>query len=218
MIGTRIHQYTITDKLGAGGMGEVFLAEDTRLGRNVALKFLPERFSSDPEFKSRFEHEARAAAALNHPNIITVHDLGEHEGRLYIAMEHVPGRTLAELIDADEMAARQAAMGAICGACHSTDWVDGHFAQFDAFVAEVDDMVLQTTAMMDKAWKDGLADPANPFDEALEHLWVNQWLINANAARYASAMNGQDFAAFKYGWWGMSQTMAKMHEKLKEQK
>ncbi|MEX0326292.1 MAG: multiheme c-type cytochrome [Puniceicoccaceae bacterium] len=118
------------------------------------------------------------------------------------------------LIDAETMATRQAAMEAICRSCHSTDWVKGHFDQFDAFVAEVDTMVLETTALMSQAWESGLADPANPFNEPLEHLWVNQWLINANAARYASAMNGQDFAAFKYGWWGMSQTLAKFHAKL----
>lgn len=118
------------------------------------------------------------------------------------------------LIDAEEMAARKATMTAVCRACHSTDWVAGHFEQFDTLVAEVDHMVLQTTALMSKAWESGLADPTNPFDEALEHLWVNQWLINANAARYASAMNGQDFATFKYGWWGLSQTLAKMHQKI----
>ena len=126
------------------------------------------------------------------------------------------GEAAAEgLIDAEEMAARQEVMEGVCRTCHSTDWVDGHFAQFDAFVAEVDGMVLKTTGLMTEAWEAGLADPANPFDEPLEHLWVNQWLINANAARYASAMNGQDFAAFKYGWWGLSQTLAKMHKQLK---
>lgn len=108
MIGETVGQYKILEKLGAGGMGEVFLAEDTKLNRKVALKFLPEKLSSDPEFKSRFKHEAQAAAALNHPNIITVHDLGEYEGRLYIVMEHVTGRTLAELIDADEISIRNA--------------------------------------------------------------------------------------------------------------
>ncbi len=120
------------------------------------------------------------------------------------------------LINEEEMAARQATMSGVCGACHSTDWVNGHFAQFDAFVAEVDQMVLETTGLLSQAWEAGLADPANPFDEYLEQLWVYQWLINANAARYASAMNGQDFAAFKYGWWGMSQNLVKMHAALKE--
>lgn len=107
MIGQSIAQYKVLEKLGAGGMGEVFLAEDSKLKRKVALKFLPDKLSSDPEFKSRFEHEAQAAAALNHPNIITVYDLGEYEGRLFIAMEHVTGKTLAALIDSDELSVRK---------------------------------------------------------------------------------------------------------------
>lgn len=108
MIGKTIGQYKITAKLGAGGMGEVFLAEDTKLQRKVALKFLPEKFSADPDFKSRFEHEARAVAALDHPNIVTVYELGEHDGRLFIAMQHISGSTLAELIDRDALSVRKA--------------------------------------------------------------------------------------------------------------
>ncbi len=126
------------------------------------------------------------------------------------------GELAAEgLIDADTMAERQALMSGICKKCHSTDWVNGHFTQFDAAVAEADEMVLKTTGLMSKAWNMGYADPANLFDEPIEHMWVNQWLINANTIRYASAMNGQDYAAFKYGWWGLSQTMAKMHAEIK---
>ncbi|HSG80663.1 MAG TPA: serine/threonine-protein kinase, partial [Gemmatimonadota bacterium] len=98
MIGQQIHQFKITEKLGAGGMGEVFIAEDTRLHRKVALKFLPPHYSGDPEFKARFQHEAIAAASLNHPNIITVYDLGEHEGRLFIVLELVEGQSLEGLI------------------------------------------------------------------------------------------------------------------------
>ncbi|NDV61704.1 hydroxylamine oxidase [Puniceicoccales bacterium CK1056] len=118
------------------------------------------------------------------------------------------------LISPDEMDKRQAMMSAVCRACHSTDWVNGHFEQFDLAVAEIDEMVIKTNGLMQQAWDLGLADPANPFDESLEHQWVKQWLINANAARYASAMNGQDFAAFKYGWWGLSQTVVKFHEQV----
>jgi non-specific serine/threonine protein kinase len=98
MIGTRILHYRIESKLGEGGMGEVFLAEDTTLDRKVALKFLPPHFTADPEFRSRFEHEAKAAAALNHPNIVTVYELSEYEGRLFIAMEYVAGKSLETLI------------------------------------------------------------------------------------------------------------------------
>jgi serine/threonine protein kinase/tetratricopeptide (TPR) repeat protein len=98
MIGQQINQFKITEKLGAGGMGEVFLAEDTKLKRKVALKFLPAHYSQDPEFKSRFEHEATASAALNHPNIVTVYELGEFEGKPFIAMEYLEGQSLNDLI------------------------------------------------------------------------------------------------------------------------
>ena len=86
MIGTQILHYRIEAKLGEGGMGEVFLATDTKLDRKVALKFLPPHFATDPESKARFEQEAKAAAALHHINIVTVHELAEHEGQLLIAM------------------------------------------------------------------------------------------------------------------------------------
>ncbi len=101
MIGQRIAHYRIIEKIGSGGMGEVFLAEDTKLDRKVALKFLPAQFSADQEEKKRFIHEAKAAAALNHPNIVTIHEIGEHEGQVFIAMEYVAGQTLKELISSD---------------------------------------------------------------------------------------------------------------------
>jgi serine/threonine protein kinase len=96
MIGQTVGQYKIVEKLGAGGMGEVFLAEDGKLDRKVALKFLPPGMASEPDVKARFMQEAKAASALNHPNVCTIHDIQEHDGQLYIVMEYVDGTTLAD--------------------------------------------------------------------------------------------------------------------------
>jgi serine/threonine protein kinase len=92
--GTRIGPYEITGVIGAGGMGEVYRARDPRLGRELALKVLPEQFAVDASRRARFEQEARAASALNHPNIVTIYEIGELESTLYVAMELVEGRTL----------------------------------------------------------------------------------------------------------------------------
>jgi len=101
MIGTTLLHYRIVGSLGRGGMGEVFEAEDTRLGRRVALKVLPASFASDAGRLERFRREARAVAALNHPNVVTIHSVEEAEGIHFLTMELVDGRTLASLIPAD---------------------------------------------------------------------------------------------------------------------
>jgi serine/threonine-protein kinase len=100
VIGATISHYRIQRKIGSGGMGEIYLAEDTKLERNVALKFLPRHLTEDGEARTRFEREAKAAAALSHPNIVTVYEIGDHEGQVFIAMEYVEGKTLKELISA----------------------------------------------------------------------------------------------------------------------
>src|SRR5262245_38467740 len=105
--GAKLGPYQIVAPIGAGGMGEVFRAKDTRLLRNVAVKVLPGSFAADPERRARFEQEARAASALNHPHIITLLDIGDAEGVAYMAMEYVEGRTLRELIASGPLPSRK---------------------------------------------------------------------------------------------------------------
>ena len=94
--GTRLGPYEILGQIGAGGMGEVYRARDARLHRDVAIKVLPSLFSADPDRLRRFEVEARAASALNHPNILTIHDIGTHEGTPYLVSELLEGESLRD--------------------------------------------------------------------------------------------------------------------------
>ncbi len=119
------------------------------------------------------------------------------------------------LIDKKEQDKRVSSMKAICNSCHSTDWIDGHFAKLDSTIKETDEMTLTATKLILEAWEKGIADKTNPFDEAIEKLWIKQWLFYSNSIRYASAMTGApDYTAFKLGWWELSDNLQKMRDHI----
>jgi eukaryotic-like serine/threonine-protein kinase len=108
MIGKTISHYSVIQKLGAGGMGEVYQATDTNLGRDVAIKVLPDAFARDPERLARFQREAQLLASLNHPNIAAVHGLEQFDDVHFLVMELVPGKTLGERLAGSQLAAEEA--------------------------------------------------------------------------------------------------------------
>ncbi len=108
MVGKTLSHYKVLEKIGQGGMGEVFLAQDTTLDRKVALKFLPEELEQDSTAKKRFLREAKSAAALDHPYICHIHEVGEVEGKSFIAMEYVQGTTLGEKLTEGPLPVRKA--------------------------------------------------------------------------------------------------------------
>src|SRR5579883_606533 len=108
LAGSRFGKYEILSKLGEGGMGEVWRARDEHLHRDVALKILPAEVARDPSRRTRFEQEARVLAALNHPNIVSVYEFGEHEGRLFLVSELVDGESLRAILEHGRMPLRRA--------------------------------------------------------------------------------------------------------------
>lgn len=114
------------------------------------------------------------------------------------------------LLDEAAQATNFQKMKRVCTSCHSTDWTEGHFSKFHVTVKEADNMALAGTQLLLRAWDKGLADKSNPFDEVIEHKWLEQWMFYANSVRYASAMSGPDYAAFKNGWWNLTKNLLEM--------
>jgi serine/threonine protein kinase/Flp pilus assembly protein TadD len=166
MVGRVIGHYRIVEKLGGGGMGVVYKAEDTKLGRMVALKFLPEELAKDHQALERFKREARAASALNHPNICTIHAIEEHEGQPFIDMEYLEGQTLKQRIENAKLENRNAKLGPKASfEFRVSNFPSGTRASLP--VDEVLDLAIQIADALDAAHAKGIIHrdikPANIF-------------------------------------------------------
>jgi len=123
------------------------------------------------------------------------------------------------LVDKSEQEERLKTVKIVCNSCHSTDWTNSHFSKLEGSTKETDEMTLAATKLMVSAWEKEIEDKGNPFDEALEQMWVRQWLFYSNSIRYASAMTGApDYTAFKNGWWYLNENLQHMKDWMKIKK
>src|SRR5271167_2095294 len=172
--GTKLGPYEIQSPLGAGGMGEVYRARDTRLGRDVAVKVLPAHLSSNPDLKQRLEREAKAISSLNHPNICTLYDVGSQNGVDFLVMEHLEGETMADRLQRGPMPLQEALKTAIeiadaLAKAHARGIVHRDLKPANIMLAK------NGPKLMDF----GLAKPA-----PAARLGVRSWLVDANYANH----------------------------------